>query len=343
MKKQIVAAAAAAVMIAAAVGIGQLRKPGGPAQTLVSAGALDNSLDTSYYEQFVYDRAELLSIQAEQAIALYNANWDQRYESVVAVSTVHSLGGADLEAAAQAAGLDMGLGEGDAVILIEADSGSYCLSPGNDFASILTSKAVDDLDSRILSGDSWEFGLRSFYEGMDQLYQQNFGLGNLEQQGVKPFRDPISASVVILIGVLILLLAAATAIDSARCRRYRRMYFGAPHPPLFRPLLFWHGPGFGWYQRRWNPPPPRPPRPPAPPSGRTGGGAFGGGNGFGGAGNRGPRGGGTFGGRPSGPSRGSFGGTRSGGSFGGSRGGGSRGGSFGGSRRGGGSFGGRRR
>lgn len=55
---------------------------------------------------------------------------------------------------------------------------------------------------------------------------------------------------------------AATLIDSARYTAYRQRYYGVVNPPyVFRPILFWHGPSYGWYRRRWRqPPPPPPPR-----------------------------------------------------------------------------------
>ena len=312
-----------------------------------SAQSLDTGLDTQSYTRFLYDKADLLSAQAEENILLYNANWDYRYNSVVAVVTVESTDGASLEDAAYDQGADMGLGEGDAVLLISVADNNYYLAAGNDFSTILTNQAVDDLQSRLESGSYYQSGILSFYEGMDQVYQANFGLGNAAQGGGDYYVSYGGYSWIFSLVVLLLVIyIILSAIDSARYSAYRRMYYGIPNPPVvFRPIFFWHGPRYGWYQRRWHHPPPPPPGGP----GRgPGPGGFGGGSssGFGGAGNRGPRGGGTFGGRPSGGGRsgfgGSFGGSRGGG-FSGSRGGGfggSRGGGFGGSR--GGGFGGRR-
>ena len=50
-----------------------------------SAQSLDTGLDTQSYTRFLYDKADLLSAQAEETICLYNATWDYRYNSVVAV------------------------------------------------------------------------------------------------------------------------------------------------------------------------------------------------------------------------------------------------------------------
>ena len=342
IKKTWVAVLVAALCIAAAVGIGHFRRPSYEMnQGLSSSQALDTSLSTSSVAKFLDDQAGLLSDTAEKSVLLYNANWDHRYNSVVALVTVESASG-DLETAALNAALDLGLGEGDAILLIDGTSNGYYLYPGNEFSTILTSSVQRDLDDRVLSGNSWEDGVLSFYEGMNQVYLNAFSTGNdmLTSGGGYPVRVG-SSMVTMLVMVVVLVLVACSVADQYRFNDYRRRYYGMPNPPVaFRPIFFWHGPRYGWYRRRWAPPPPHSHYD------RHGPGGFGGDpSGFGGVGNRGPRGGGTFGGRPSGGSRGGFGGSRSSGGFGGSRGGsfgGSRGGGFGGSRGGGGFGGGRR-
>ena len=363
LKKRWVAVVIVLVVIGLAICIGLMKAQSGPTQSDGTSGDLDTAVDTSSYTRFLYDQADLLSPSAEETILLYNANWDDRYNSVVAVVTLESAGGSSLEDAAYDQGADMGLGEGDAVLLIAKAEDSYYVAPGTDFATILTNQAVDDLESRLNSASDYEGAVLSFFAGMDAVYQANFGLGNQEvPRGgggyvlFSGYRWAIS-----LVALLLVLFVVLSAIDSARYNAYRRRYYGVPDPPVvFRPIFFWHGPRYGWYQRRWRRPPPPPPRGPRGPMGPggPGGGPRPGGpsSGFGGAGNRGPRGGGTFGGRPSGGGRsggfgGSFGGSRGGG-FGGSRGGGfggGRGGGFGGGRSGGfgggsrgGGFGGRR-
>ena len=368
-----------AAMIAIAVGIGWMRAgtpnvpetidPGQPA----APGALA-SLDTRDYKKWLWDGANLLSAQAEEQLCLYNANWDARYNSVVAVVTVGSLDGEDIEEYAWDQGADMGLGEGDAILLISARDETYFVAPGNDFASILTNRVVSDLED-ILSGQMNEQTVLSFYGALNQVYYDNFGFGNgetarpIEQEG---YGDSGAALITLLV-IAVLIVAVLSAIDRTRYNTYRARYYGVVNPPVvFRPIFFWHGPHSGWYRRHWRQPPPPPPPPPGGPRGPGGPGGLGGGGfggsgprpgggnsgGFGGAGNRGPRGGGTFGGRPSGGGRsggfggsfgGSFGGGSRGGGFGGGSFGGSRGGGFGGSRGGGfgggsrgGGFGGRR-
>lgn len=63
-----------------------------------------------------------------------------------------------------------------------------------------------------------------------------------------------------VISLLVLLVAALmvlSAIDRARYNSYRARFYGVASPPyVFRPILFWHGPGYGWYRRHWHRPPP---------------------------------------------------------------------------------------
>ncbi len=105
MKRRTAAMAAALVMVAAAVGIGQFRKPV-YLHDQSSGLPLETGLDTSYVSRFLDDRAGLLSESAVRTVLNYNANWEERYNSVVALTTadVESTGTGDLEQAALDAG-----------------------------------------------------------------------------------------------------------------------------------------------------------------------------------------------------------------------------------------------
>jgi len=347
-QKRWVAIALAIAMVAAAIGIGQLRASSGPAPEPgpSNPNAVDSNVSIAGYDKWIWDDADILSADTERTICQYNANWDARYSSVVAIVTTNSAN--DIEEFAWDQGIDLGLGEGDAVLAISAKDGDYYVAPGNEFSTILTNKVVSDLED-ILSGKLNDKTILAFYQELNDVYYQNFGLGMI--QGDSYSQPSRAGGVITLIVIAVLFLVVLSAIDRMRYNTYRRQYYGVVNPPvIFRPIFFWHGPRSSWYRRNWRQPPPPPPRGPRGPGGpgSFGGGGFGGGSssGFGGSGNRGPRGGGTFGGRPSGGGRsGGFGGSFGGGGFsGGSRSGGfggSRGGGFGGGSRGGG-FGGRR-
>lgn len=379
-QKRSVAVIVMVLAILAAVGIGRVK--GASGRAAAPGTGLDSSLDTAYYEQFIYDQADVLNNSAEKQLAVYLANWDARYNSIVAFMSVSSVSG-DPEDYAYDLAEDYDLGDGDALLLVVKSSDEYRFIWGDDFDTIMNTKSMDRLSATMDSG-SWQDCVLTFYSVLNNIYVENFGVGNGSPgtQGISGYNPGYRVggvnSVVLVAIFAIIVILLLSAIDRSRYNTYRSQYYGVVNPPVvFRPIFFWHGPRYGWYQRHWHqPPPPPPPRPGGPggfvgtPPGRPSSSSrpsgssrpTGSAGGFGGVGNRGPRGtgfdrGGSFGGtRGSGSFGGSsFGGgsrPKSSGSFGGSRGsfgggrsggfsGGSRGGSFGGGSRGGG-FGGRR-
>lgn len=344
--------------IVAALVMGQLRKPTNIAVPEPSV-ELDTSFDTSYYERFIHDDAGLLSDSTEELLALYNANWDNRYNSVVAFASEENVIG-DLESYAYVLADQYGLGDGDAILLIAEENNEFRFVWGGDFDSIMDYGATKTLNAAISDGNDWQSGVTRFYDELNDIYMDNFGLGNAKGEYVGTINLGglrTSATIINLLVFVLVIYLILSAIDRSRYNAYRAKYYGVAEPTVvFHPIFFWHGPRYRWYTRHWHsPPPPRGPRPPMGGGPRPGGGSFHGGarpgggarpsGGFGGAGARPSRGGGFSGGGSFGGSRGggfsgggSFGGSRGGGSFGGSRGGGS----FGGGNRGGGGFGGRR-
>lgn len=318
------------VSILAAALLGWAKRP--VSEDVSMADGLDASLSTSAYAKYLRDGAGVLDEDQEEAIRTYNANWDHRYNSVAAMVTVDTVNGASMKEATFALADDMGLGEGDAVLLVAVDDGAYYLNYGDDFATIITSSVYNQLSAELerqgLAGEN----IVNFYTALDGVYRVNFGLGNAERK-LDTVGDGVLA-VGFALFILIVILILLSAIEKSRFNAYRTRYYGVAAPAaVFRPVFFWHGPGSWWYRRRWVAPPPPPP-PTASHSAGSGTSSV-----FGGAGAKPSRGGGTFGGRPTGTGmRGGFGG-----SFGGSRGGGFRssGGGFRGGSRGGG-FGGRR-
>lgn len=286
---------------------------------------LDESLSTAYYGEYLIDEANILSSKTEQAILLYNANWDQLAGRIIAVVTTKNVG--SIEDAAWDWAYDLELGEDDAILLIDASSGEYTVVASGTF--------YDDF-----AAQSGSFVDNAMYEGVrkgdyDTAVLELFGQVHLFYREYSYSYSSVNAGgLLLLIAVIILVIFIFSMVDSARYSRWNARYGTMAVPPVvYRPVLWWHRPGSVWYRRRRNPIP-APPPPRAPHSG----------------GRRPPMGGGS---RPTGsyrppmnnhrppssgsrPNSGSFGGGR-GGSFGGS----SRSGSFGGGSRGGG-FGGRR-
>lgn len=333
-KKLAVAWIVTIAMIVAAVFIG-LRKGGDtPAPPKPQDMGLDMSLSTKQFQNHILDSAGVLSAKQKETICLYNANWNQRYGSIIMVATTNTVGGV-LDDFAYDLGESVELAAADAVLAVNPKTVSAYLAPGPDYplsGGQITSYLDNSFFAYVDHGSVGD-GILNLFADLNTYYVDNYGLGYLDNSSGL---DGERSGAALLVGVVLLLLVVLilSAVDSARHSAYRTRYYGVVGAPPFRPMLFWHGPGYGWYRRRWRrppPPPPRPPRPPRPPQPpRGGGGGF---SGF-----SGPRGGGSRGG---GFSTGGFG--RGGGFSGGSRGGGfGRGGGGGGFSRGGGFSGGSR-
>ena len=304
---------------------------------------LDPSLSTAAFTQYVRDDAGVLSDKTEEAIGLYNANWDKMFGSIMAVVTVQSSD--NLENTAYDYADTMQLAENDAILVIAKQQQDYYLLASGDFYDLLSglsqSFVASCMADNVQKGD-YDAAVRSLCAALHVELSQQY------QQSEAALDE--AASRVMFIMILIIFFILWIALDGMRYRRYRRRYMmpgmGIP-TVVYRPIFWGRRPPRGPRPpRSGGPRPPygggssggnrRPPQPPRRPSssgssfggfGSTGrGGGFGSGGSFGGFGSS--RGGG-FGG-------GSFGGSRGGGF-----GGGSRGGGFGGGGRGGG-FGGRR-
>lgn len=349
-KKPWAAVLAVLLMIAVGIGIGQLRRP----QVQVSGGKtdLDTSLDTAYLSKYLSDGADLFSAGEEKSILLYNANWDQRYNSIVAVVTLTQSSDASLSDTALDWANRWQLGAGDAILVLEtAGAGDYYFLTGDDFYSMMPDDVVNRYLSQYLEPDfaagRYGTGVLNLFSAVNELYYDTFGLGNEGYGGsyAAPVYHTPTRWLTILVVLAVLLVIVLSVADNYRYDTYRRRYGGMGVPPVvFRPILFWHRPGWGWYERRRHrPPPPPPPRGPRGPGpggfgggprpGGPGPGGFGGGprpggfGGMGGFGRGGSFGGGHGGGRSSAGRGGGFGGGHGGGrggGFGGGRGGGRR-------------------
>ena len=108
-QKKSVAIVLAAVMIVVGIAAGQMRADRAPEVPTTGAAALDTTLSTSAYETWIWDEAGVFSSSEEEKICLYNANWDLRYSSLVAVAAVKSVSGDIAEYAFELGG-EIGLG-----------------------------------------------------------------------------------------------------------------------------------------------------------------------------------------------------------------------------------------
>jgi len=314
LKSRKFAAVVLVACIIAAIFMGQARKPG----------------------DYVDDGARALSTSQISALRDYNARWDKEYGRVVAFVSVNDVSG-NWDDYAFRRGNDMGLGEGDALILYVKGEDDYTVALGDDMARWIDSRTEAVLNDPLLSSRDFTDGVMEFYGLMDTFLKQNFSEQTAPARG-----GSLVGTIVLLVIIAVVVLIIFSAIESARFNAYRTRYYGMMTPPvIYRPIFPWHRPGSSWYSRHWRPAPPPPPRrPPNPP--RSGGGgpksppprsggfgrsgsSFGGGRSSFGGGRSSSGGGRSFsGGRSSSGGGRSFGGGRSGGggrSFGGGRGG----------------------
>ena len=95
-------------------------------------------------------------------------------------------------------------------------------------------------------------GVLNLFDGINEFYLDNYGLGYLDNSGDQVYGGRSAGEMLgAVVVLLVILLVIASVLDSMRYASYRQRYYGVPNPPyVFRPILFWHGPGWGWYRRR---------------------------------------------------------------------------------------------
>lgn len=357
-QKRSVAALVMVLAIAAGVFLGQARKPD-------DTSAPSTAIVGSY--TYVYDNAHVLTDRTMEHIDAVNASLFAQTGAQIMVVTVNTTGGTDIIDYAADLGNEYGVGSAErdngVVMVLALDDiaqnglqGDYGAAYGDglyDYGDQLNSILYYYMEDDFAAGD-YDAGVEKTFDAYidwlaefyDVTVRENYipavretysTAGGYQTQNSGYMAPTVGMLARNLVMLLVVLFIVWIILDAVRYSRYRRRYLmpGMGIPTRRYYPVFWGRP-----RRRRPPPPPRPPRsgpgaPPPPPRGgstrpptppRSSGGSRGGGI-FGG----GTFGGGSFGGsRPSGGSRGSFGG---GGSFGRSS-GGSRG-SFG----GGGSFG----
>ena len=244
------------------------------------------------YEKFLSDGAGLFSDGALEDMAAANGALDYRFGAILGVATVNTVSG-DMETAAYSAFDQLGLGENDFLLLLDAQAEDWYLVYGSEVSyyvdnelEIVFRGAMDEVFTRP------DRQMATLFDDLQDWCAKSLPLA--KEEGSHTSVLSTIGSILFIFIVLAVLVVAAIAASAMRFGR--RVFFG------FRPWGFggfWRGPGY------WHRPPPPPGSHRDPPH-RPGG--FGGGRGgFGGG------------------SRGGFGGF--------SRGGGSRGGGFGGSSR----------
>ena len=219
---------------------------------------LDTNLSTRYLSDYIADEANVLSAGTEKTILLYNANWDKLIGGILGVVTVRGAEGG-VEDAAWDWAERLGLGENDAILLLDTREEDYYLLPGGRFDACLANQPASFVDACL----------------HDYVYVSDYNsgvaalLGQLHLSVSEYVRQPASAGgeseianvIAALAPVLILLIVLVFLFNMIDRMRYRIWYgrYGSMAVPtvVYRPIFWWHRPGSRWFRRR--PPPPPPP------------------------------------------------------------------------------------
>ena len=131
------------------------------------------------YHHWIWDEADLLDEESEQAIKNYNAAWDHDYGAVVAVAAVEKkdLRGWKTENFAEKLGEKWGLGDNDMIlILIRGDH--YYVDRGTRTAALMTDTQQNKLRTAIekdyYDGD-YSAAAVDFFRQADIFYAQAMG------------------------------------------------------------------------------------------------------------------------------------------------------------------------
>ena len=241
-KKKGVAVTVMVLAIVVAIGIGAANRKDVPnVPTADGKYELDGG-STAGYAQWIMDDAGVLSSATEDMICRYNATWDGRYNSVIAVVTVRTLSG-DIADMAYQFGNEMGLGQGDALLLMVTPksqdswmSDAY-LATGAEFATMLTdSMAGSYMDTYLYQpfmDRDYDTGVLALFNALHVLYVDTFG-GNGNYGG--GYYAPAGGGAGMVFALFFLILLIVILADGRRYRRYRSGWYGPTY--VYRPFLF---------------------------------------------------------------------------------------------------------
>lgn len=231
-QKRGVAIAVMVLCVLAAIAWGQVKKPS--VELLEGAQPLDMSLPTGSYTRYIVDEANVLSGKTEEAIARYNANWDQMAGSILAVVTVRSAD--DLETAAYDRAYDMELGEDDGILLIATEAEDYRLVASGYFYDLLDAQSSGYVDMWTYSGVT-----KGDYDGAVLELMNHLHL--LFSQYTATTKDSAGNILGSFLLVLLLVFLIWLIIDRIRYNNYRKRYMrpGMGIPTVRYYPVFWGG------------------------------------------------------------------------------------------------------
>ena len=210
---------------------------------------LDNKLDTAGVAHLVVDEAGVLPEETEQIILIYNANWSQLEDRVMAVVTVESTKNAEEDAWQWAERLS--LGRNDALLLFESNGGrSGALVSGGTFREdidTLNYGYLERLTYMPLRAGDFDVAVLNVFERMHYLY----GYDGEQHRRAEVREGVIALSVLAVLILPILLHMIGEKIDGPRFKRWYNAYGISDVPTVpWKTVFFWHRVGSKWYNAR---------------------------------------------------------------------------------------------
>ena len=216
------------------------------------------SVPSPSYGDWVYDGAEVLSSSTEFTVEDFNKSWNSAYGSVMAVATVDSTKGWELEDYSATLGSNWGLRANDALLLLDVGARQYWMSTGERLENSVGYDTLYDMFQEHFVPDfrsrDYDAAVLNICSAMDSCYAQAYGGstgGTIATY--TPYYDAGSEStgrvnLVSLVIVLVLLFLIFSAIDKSRYRRWATNGRSGYNSASFIPLLFWHRPGGSWFR-----------------------------------------------------------------------------------------------
>ena len=250
-KNKFVAIAITAAVILGCLGYGQTQRPwSGSASPVEVAGT--GNYDAAAYADWCYDEAGILSSNTDALVDNYNAKWDAKYGTILALATVEDTDG-DIEEYAYDMADDAGLGADDMMVLISAREYEYWVVTADRVTNATGQAALQktfetNFGQTFDSGD-FDRAVNELYADLDELYANSLTAHVVYGADLPaPVYQGNSLAGVLLFLLVVVLIVSA--IDRARYRRWYLSYGTIASPPVtFVPLLFWHRPGGLWYRR----------------------------------------------------------------------------------------------
>lgn len=123
----------------------------------------------------------MLSDSQERDICLYNANWVQRYDSLIALAVVDGVSG-DIGDYAYSLGEEIELASSDGILVIDVKNTNGYLAVGPDYPMTdqqVTNYMDQSLYEYVAAGEYGE-GVLNLFADVNQFYVDNYGLGYLD-------------------------------------------------------------------------------------------------------------------------------------------------------------------